>query len=456
MRGIVVALSTRLTAVFAVPFWLSGACAVFAFVLIGHQEPLAQGAPASADADEVHGKPFKTPAERLGLTGKPRARAENCLADAVYFESRGEALRGQKAVAQVVMNRVFSGRYPHDVCGVVFQNASHYLACQFTFACTGRRLNHSNEPRMWRRANRIAGDMLDGKIWLPEVGHATHYHAFWVRPLWVREMAKLYRFGVHTFYRPRAWGRGLDSQILSNVSIETKAAIVTAPKSAASADTKTTGIPDPKSTGAIESKPKGAPETNSSTTNIEIKPTEIKPTEIKPTETKSSETKSTEAKSTEAKSTEAKSTEIKPSAAAESKPKGTSESKSSVTSTASKATETAESKTKGTAESKSKAKAEGKSKVATAPKSARATEPKSSSATEHKPKGTSPSKTSKTNTESRSTAAVASKGIAEAKSVANADSKSKVASATKSAGASEPKSRSAAEQKHAAASSQKP
>jgi len=451
MRGIVVALSTRLTAVFAVPFWLSGACAVFAFVLIGHQEPLAQGAPASADADEVHGKPFKTPAERLGLTGKPRARAENCLADAVYFESRGEALRGQKAVAQVVMNRVFSGRYPHDVCGVVFQNASHYLACQFTFACTGRRLNHSNEPRMWRRANRIAGDMLDGKIWLPEVGHATHYHAFWVRPLWVREMAKLYRFGVHTFYRPRAWGRGLDSQILSNVSIETKAAIVTAPKSAASADTKTTGIPDPKSTGAIESKPKGAPETNSSTTNIEIKPTEIKPTEIKPTETKSSETKSTEAKSTEAKSTE-----IKPSAAAESKPKGTSESKSSVTSTASKATETAESKTKGTAESKSKAKAEGKSKVATAPKSARATEPKSSSATEHKPKGTSPSKTSKTNTESRSTAAVASKGIAEAKSVANADSKSKVASATKSAGASEPKSRSAAEQKHAAASSQKP
>jgi len=232
-------------------------------ILIGYQGPLAQGAPANADAGEVRVKPFKTPAERLGLTGKSRVRAEGCLADAIYFESRGEPLRGQKAVAQVVMNRVFSGRYPHDVCGVVFQNASRYLACQFTFACQGRRLNHGSEPRMWQRANRIARDILDGKIWLKEVGHATHYHARWVRPHWIREMAKLYRFGVHTFYRPRAWGDGSDAPVFSNISLETKTAVATTAKSAAAAEPKTTGAIEPKPTGTTESKSKGTSESKS-------------------------------------------------------------------------------------------------------------------------------------------------------------------------------------------------
>ena len=66
---------------------------------------------------------------------------------------------------------------------------------------------------MWEQAKRIAKDALDGKIWLGEVGHATHYHAYWVRPSWVNEMAKLYKLGVHTFYRPRAWGDGSDAPI---------------------------------------------------------------------------------------------------------------------------------------------------------------------------------------------------------------------------------------------------
>ena len=149
-----------------------------------------------------------SPADRLKLTGKPRARAEKCLADAVYFEARGEPFKGQQAVAQVVMNRVFSGYYPNDVCGVVYQNAERHLACQFTFACEGKDLNKVDEPDMWEQAKRIAKDMLDGKIWLAEVGHATHYHAYWVHPSWVHEMTKLYRLGVHTFYRPKNWGDG--------------------------------------------------------------------------------------------------------------------------------------------------------------------------------------------------------------------------------------------------------
>ena len=149
----------------------------------------------------------KSPAERLKLTGKARAQAEKCLANAVYFEARSEPVRGQIAVAQVVMNRVFSPFYPKTVCGVVYQNANRRLACQFTFACDGIR-DVVSEPEAWERASRIARDTLDGKLWLADVAKATHYHATYVRPYWVREMRKMQRLGLHTFYRPRRWGNG--------------------------------------------------------------------------------------------------------------------------------------------------------------------------------------------------------------------------------------------------------
>jgi spore germination cell wall hydrolase CwlJ-like protein len=152
-----------------------------------------------------------TPAERLGLFDeKSRAKSEKCLAEAVYFESRGEAVRGQIAVAQVVLNRAFSGFYPTTVCGVVYQNKHRHLACQFTFACDNV-ADVVREPDMWDRAKKIAKAMLDGQLWLPEVGKSTHYHAYWVHPSWVSEMKKMYKFGVHTFYRPRAWGDGSDA-----------------------------------------------------------------------------------------------------------------------------------------------------------------------------------------------------------------------------------------------------
>ena len=171
-----------------------------------------EGADYSADesGESVAGKDdasrLESPAQRLGLAGEPLAHAEKCLSEAIYFEARGEPLEGQEAVAQVVMNRVFSGYYPHDVCGVVFQNKYHHLACQFTFACEGKDLSQIDEPDMWQQAKDIAKKMLDGKIWLADIGHATHYHAYWVHPSWVHEMVRLYKLGVHTFYRPRAWG----------------------------------------------------------------------------------------------------------------------------------------------------------------------------------------------------------------------------------------------------------
>jgi spore germination cell wall hydrolase CwlJ-like protein len=160
------------------------------------------------NSDNQHSK---TPAERLGLLDeKARSKSEKCLAEAVYFEARGEAVRGQIAVAQVVMNRTFSGFYPNTVCGVVYQNKHRHMACQFTFACDDNP-DVVNEPDMWDRARKIAKAMLDGQLWLPEVAKSTHYHAYWVHPSWVAEMKKMYRFGVHTFYRPRAWGDGSEA-----------------------------------------------------------------------------------------------------------------------------------------------------------------------------------------------------------------------------------------------------
>ncbi len=156
------------------------------------------------------GKRPRTPAERLGLIGEGREKAEKCLANAIYFEARGEPVRGQIAVAQVVMNRVFSGYYPDNVCGVVYQNANRRNRCQFSFACD-RHPDRVREPEAYDRAEEIARETLDGKLWVADVGKATHYHAYWVRPRWVREMAKLYKIGVHTFYRPRDWGDGANA-----------------------------------------------------------------------------------------------------------------------------------------------------------------------------------------------------------------------------------------------------
>ena len=152
-------------------------------------------------------KPPLSPAQRLELQGKDYDKAEKCLAQAVYFEARNEPARGQQAVAQVVLNRVFSPYYPKDVCSVVYQNAQRHLSCQFTFACDGKP-ETIRERGAWARANRIAKQTLEAKVWLPEVAKATHYHAAYVHPRWVRDMRVMVRYGLHTFYRPRNWGDG--------------------------------------------------------------------------------------------------------------------------------------------------------------------------------------------------------------------------------------------------------
>ena len=149
----------------------------------------------------------KSPSDLLGLNEESRPAAHKCLATAIYYEARGEPITGQIAVAQVILNRAFSGFYPRDICGVVYQNRERHLSCQFTFACDGK-ADKVSDTDSWGRADRIARDMLDGRLWIEDVGKSTHYHAHWVAPAWTGMMKAKVEIGVHTFYRPRAWGNG--------------------------------------------------------------------------------------------------------------------------------------------------------------------------------------------------------------------------------------------------------
>jgi len=130
---------------------------------------------------------------------------QQCLATGIYFEARGESVKGQAAVAQVILNRVRNPAYPKTICGVVYQNDDWHNACQFSFACDNVK-DRVNSAYHWRIARQVAMAVTAGRIWLPEVGSATHYHAVYVRPRWASEMVKVGRIGMHIFYRTYGGG----------------------------------------------------------------------------------------------------------------------------------------------------------------------------------------------------------------------------------------------------------
>jgi spore germination cell wall hydrolase CwlJ-like protein len=101
------------------------------------------------------------------------ADEQQCLATGIYFEARGEPVKGQAAVAQVILNRVRNPAYPKTICGVVYQNEDWTNACQFSFACDKVK-DKVNSPYHWQVARQVAMAVTAGKIWLPEVGSATH------------------------------------------------------------------------------------------------------------------------------------------------------------------------------------------------------------------------------------------------------------------------------------------
>jgi spore germination cell wall hydrolase CwlJ-like protein len=126
------------------------------------------------------------------------SRSLQCMTAAVYYEAANEPLDGQRAVAQVILNRMRSPIYPHSVCGVVYQGAERRTGCQFTFTCDGS-LARTPSAASWARATAVAATALGGYVYAP-VGWATHYHADYVVPYWAQSLDKLTTIGRHIFY----------------------------------------------------------------------------------------------------------------------------------------------------------------------------------------------------------------------------------------------------------------
>jgi len=141
----------------------------------------------------------------LEAAGPDRARAVQCLTQAVYYEAAREPEVGQEAVAQVVLNRLRHPAYPKSVCGVVYQGSARATGCQFTFTCDGS-MRYAPQPALWRRAREVAERALAGYV-DKTVGSATHYHAQYVAPYWAPTLVKMVQVGQHIFYRwTGPWG----------------------------------------------------------------------------------------------------------------------------------------------------------------------------------------------------------------------------------------------------------
>ena len=139
---------------------------------------------------------------RSWVDAQPKAKGGahwKCLSEALYFEARGETVKGQFAVAEVIMNRVRSARFPDNVCGVINQGTGKRYQCQFTYTCDGNP-ETIHEPRAFERVSKVARAVLDGRA--PDLTKgATHYHTTAVRPRWSRVYTKTAAIGVHVFYR---------------------------------------------------------------------------------------------------------------------------------------------------------------------------------------------------------------------------------------------------------------
>ena len=122
-----------------------------------------------------------------------------CLSEALYFEARGETVKGQFAVAEVIMNRVKSARFPDSLCGVIRQGTGKRYQCQFTYTCDGH-AEVISDSQAFERVSKVARAVMDGVAEDPTDG-ATHYHTTAVKPRWANVYKQTARIGVHIFYR---------------------------------------------------------------------------------------------------------------------------------------------------------------------------------------------------------------------------------------------------------------
>lgn len=148
-------------------------------------------------------KPAEIQYSRKWIDTQPVAKTSDaewqCLAEALYFEARGESVKGQFAVAEVIMNRVDHDYYPATLCGVIKQGTGKKYQCQFTYNCDGV-ANNIYEHDAFDRVGKVAKFMIDGAPRELTAG-ATHYHTKAVSPAWSRQFKRTATIGVHHFYR---------------------------------------------------------------------------------------------------------------------------------------------------------------------------------------------------------------------------------------------------------------
>lgn len=147
----------------------------------------------------------KLNAARPALTNGTKGLGALCLAAALYHEARGESIDGQRAVAQVILNRVRSRAYPDSICAVVYQNAHKRDRCQFSFACDTLP-DYPSEREAFDAIKLLSAAILrKARHGYPAAGWsmalATHYHATYVAPSWSRRIVRLETVGQHIFYR---------------------------------------------------------------------------------------------------------------------------------------------------------------------------------------------------------------------------------------------------------------
>lgn len=153
--------------------------------------------------------PFSTapnpPARPFVFSGDSaaRARAIDCMAVGVLYEA-GDDTEGERAVAQVVLNRVRHPAFPKSVCGVIFQGSDRSTGCQFSFACDGAMTRWRPSPAAWSRARDVAIAALNGSVYRA-VGYSTHYHTDWVVPYWSASLDKVAAVKTHLFFRWTGW-----------------------------------------------------------------------------------------------------------------------------------------------------------------------------------------------------------------------------------------------------------
>jgi hypothetical protein len=161
--------------------------------------PLDTG--AHSDAHPAPAVPGAARAFSAAGSGIDKARALQCMTLALYYEAANEPTDGQRAVAQVILNRVSHPSYPNSVCGVVFQGSERSTGCQFSFTCDGS-LARKPARATWDRARSVAAASLAGYVYAP-IGLATHYHATYVLPYWASSLQNVGTIGLHTFYKWR-------------------------------------------------------------------------------------------------------------------------------------------------------------------------------------------------------------------------------------------------------------